>query len=175
MKSSLNCEISIKFIGRSNLKKITIILIALIATVMFIVTGCSSEKEEGVVKEVIEHDYTYKGENEFWVAEYKVDGTWTFIEKDNFTDFSSESSRRFKITYKKDLSDLTSVKHLVISYSVSGGGGGDMELEGDSITETTFTSESRGRGGAIPNKDAVVTVTIDADGEIQTFELKSVD
>jgi len=136
--------------------------------VIFIIAGCSN-------KEVIRHNYTYKGENEFWTAEYKVNGTGTFTEKDNRTSYESKCSKVFTVTYKKDLSELSSVKHLEISYKSSAGGGKTTEDFDDSPpNEKTYILKKGGTGGAIENKDEVIEVTINLDGKIQTLELKNV-
>ncbi len=58
----------IKKSGGYSVRKIAIILTTIM---LFMVAGCSN-------KDVIKHNYTYKGENEFWTAQYKVDSTGTF-------------------------------------------------------------------------------------------------
>ena len=142
----------------------------LIIIVILIITGCSN-------KEVIKHNYTYKGENEFWTAEYKVNGAGTFTEKDNKTSYESKCSKEFIVTYKKDLSELSSVKHLEISYKSSVGGGKTTQDFDDSPpNEKTYILKKGGTatGGAIENKDEVIEVTINLDGKIQTLELRNV-
>ncbi|OAA90984.1 hypothetical protein [Clostridium coskatii] len=57
------------------MRKIAIILTTIM---LFMVAGCSN-------KDVIKHNYTYKGENEFWTAQYKVDSTGTFTNVSQFT------------------------------------------------------------------------------------------
>ena len=100
---------------------------------LFIIVGCSNQ-------EVIKHNYTYKGENEFWTAEYKVNGTGAFTEKDNKTSYESKCSNAFTVTYKKDLSELSSVKNLEISYESSAGGGKITEDYDDgSSPQETYT------------------------------------
>jgi hypothetical protein len=144
-------------------KSISIVIII----VILIITGCSN-------KEVIKHNYTYKGENEFWTAEYKVNGTGTFTENDNKTSYESKCSKVFTVTYKKDLSELYSVKHIEISYESSAGGGKITEDYDDgSSPQKTYTMNSGSTGGAIENKDEVIEVTINLDGNIQTIELKN--
>lgn len=139
----------------------------LIIMVILIITGCSN-------REVIKHNYTYKGENEFWTAEYKVDGTGTFTEKDNKTSYESKSSEVLTVTYKRDLSELSSVKHLEISYKSSAQAGKITEDYDDgSSLKKTYTINSSSTNGAIENKDEVIKVTINLDGNIQTFELKN--
>ena len=136
--------------------------------VILIITGCSN-------KEVIKHNYTYKGENEFWTAEYKVNGTGTFTEKDNKISYESKCSKVLTVIYKKDLTELSSVKHLEISYKSSAGGGKITEDYDDGPPDQkTYTIKIGGTGGAIENKDEVIEVTINLDGKIQTLELKDV-
>lgn len=131
------------------------------------ITGCSS-------KEVIKHNYTYKGENELWTAEYVMNGTGTFTKKDGTLHYESNSNKILTVTYKKDISQLSSVKHLEISYESSVGGGKKAEDYNDGPPkEKTYTIKSGGTG-AIENKDEVIKVNINIDGKIQTIELKNV-
>lgn len=139
----------------------------LIIILLFIIVGCSNQK-------VIRHNYTYKGENELWTAEYKVNGTGIFTEKDNKTSYESSSNDILTVTYKNDISELSSVKHLEISYRSSAGGGGITEDYNEGSTaEKTYTIKSGGTGGAIENKDEIIKVIINLDGKIQTIELKN--
>lgn len=73
------------------MRKISIILIGILLCVF---TGCSN-------KEVNRHNYIYKGENEFWSAEYKVNGTEKFTEKDGKRYYESSCSTILTVTYKK--------------------------------------------------------------------------
>lgn len=148
------------------MRKTTSILIAIM---LLIITGCSN-------KEVIKHNYTYRGENEFWIAEYRVNGTGTFIEKNNKTEYEANSNKILTLTYKKSLLDLSSVKHLEISYE-SSAGGGKLTEDFDSnhpLNQNTYTLKSSNIGGAIESKDEVVKVSINLNGKTQTIELKNV-
>ncbi|MCM1991381.1 hypothetical protein KDK92_16730 [Oceanirhabdus seepicola] len=139
----------------------------LIVIILLIVTGCSN-------KEVIKHNYTYKGENELWTVEYKVNGTVTFTEKNGKTECESNSNKILTVNYKKDLSELSSVKHLEISYESSAGGGkSNLDFNDNPPNEKTYTLKSGGTG-AIENKDEIIKVNITIDGKAQTIELKNV-
>lgn len=134
-----------------------------------IVTGCSN-------KEVIKHNYTYKGENELWIAEYKVNGRGTFTEKDGKSHYESDSVKKLTITYKKDLSELSSVKHLEISYDSSAGGGkltSDFD-NNNPLNKKTYIFKGGGKGTAIESKGETIKVYIDLDGKKKTIELKTV-
>jgi hypothetical protein len=132
-----------------------------------IIAGCTNKK-------VINNDYIYRGENEFWIAEYKVNGTGTFTEKNNKTSYESKCSEVLIVTYKKDLSELSLVKHLEISYKSSTGGGEMTENFDDGPpSEKTYTIKSGSTNGAIENKDEIILVNIDVDGKTQIIELKN--
>lgn len=134
---------------------------------LFIIVGCSN-------REIIKHNYTYKGENEFWTAEYRVNGTDTFTEKDNKTSHQSKCNKVLTVIYKKDLSELSSVKHIEISYRSSAGGGKiTADYDDDSSPEKTYTMNSGSTNGAIENKDEVIKVIINLDGNIQRIDLKN--
>lgn len=143
------------------MRKIAIILITIM---LFMVAGCSN-------KNVIKHNYTYKGENEFWTAQYKVNSTDTFTKKDDKLHYEGNSNDILTVTYKKNISDLSSVKHLEISYKSSAGYG---SIGQNSPRKKTYTmTSSSTTGGATENKDEIIKVTINLDGKIQTIELKN--
>jgi len=146
-------------------RKANIILIVLM---LFIVVGCSN-------KEVIKHNYTYKGENELWTAEYKVNGTGTFTKKDDKKYYQSNSSSTLTISYKKDLSELSQVKHMEISYESSAGASKlNLNFDDNPPNEKKYILKSSSVGGAIENKDEIINVKISLDGNTQAIELKSV-
>jgi len=147
------------------MRKAKIILIVLI---LFIITGCSN-------KEVIKHNYTYKGENEVWTAEYKVNGTGTFNKKDDKTYYQSNSSSTLTISYKKDLTELSQVKHMEISYESSAGASKlNLDFVDNPPNEKTYMLKSSSIGGAIESKDEIIYVKISVDGNTQAIQLKSV-
>ncbi|MEY7998897.1 hypothetical protein AB8U03_01570 [Clostridium sp. Mt-5] len=146
------------------MRKITIILVVIM---LFMVIGCSN-------KDVIKHSYTYKGENEFWTTQYKVNATGTFTKKNDKLHYEGNSSNTLTVTYKKNISKLSSVKHLEISYKSSVGGGKITEnYNNGSPKGKTYTMTSSSTNGVIEDKDEVIKVTINLDGKIQTIELKT--
>jgi hypothetical protein len=147
------------------LRKVASILIVIM---IFIIAGCSN-------KEIIKHNYTYTGQNEFWSAEYKVNGTGIFTEKNGKTEYQSNSDNTLTVTYKKGLAELSSVKHLQISYESSAGSGSiNLEFKDTPPNEKTYTHKSSSKGGAIEKKDEIIKVNITLDGKTQTIELKNV-
>ena len=135
---------------------------------LLIITACSN-------KDVIKHNYTYKGENEFWTAEYKVDGEETFTKSDGKTKYDSNYNETFTVTYKKDKSKLDSLKHIEISYKSSVSEGQINHDYDDNSTEDkgTYTMKSKSTGGAVEKEDEVIEVTINLDGKIETIKLKN--
>lgn len=146
------------------MKKIISFMIILTILVM---TGCSN-------KEVIKHDYTYKGENESWNAEYKVNGAVTSTKENNITKCNTEANNVFTVTYKNDISELSSVKNIEISYKSSASAGEIAYNYDDSDSvQKTYTMQSSSKNGAIEKQDEVIEVTINIDGNIEVFELKN--
>ncbi len=78
------------------------------------------------------------------------------------------------MTYKRDVSELASVKHLEILYTDSAGSEKLTEDfdDNDPLSHQTFTLKSGG-SGAIESKDEIIEVNINIDGNTQTFELKN--
>ena len=58
-----------------------------------LIFACCSNKETNEPKQdIVNHNYTFKDENDMWAAEYKVVGTETFTEKDGLLDVETESN-----------------------------------------------------------------------------------
>lgn len=143
------------------MKKTTIIFIALL---LFFVAGCSN-------KEVIIHNYTYTGENEFWMAEYNIICTKTFTDKEHYKYYRDGV---FTATYKKDLSKLAPANYLEMSYESSIVKGEMQEYLNGSPHQKTYSINDGGSGGVFEKKDEIIKVTINVDGKIQSLELKNV-
>lgn len=130
------------------------------------VIGCSK-------KEVIKHNYVFTGENELWEAEYKVDATGTFTENGDNTEYTTSTENTLTVTYKKDITELASVKKLEISYQSSAGGGGiAADFNDNPPSEKTYVVRGSSKGGAIENREEVVKVNITLDGKTQVIEIK---
>lgn len=143
-------------------------IVILLAVMMLNTSGC--------YKDVIEHNYTFKGENECWDVKYTVDATEIFTKKKNILGYDCNSDKLFTIAYKKELSDLSSIKNLKVSYKSHAESGSISEEYNDGPpTEKTYTIKTGGKGRAIEGKDEVIKVTIDIDGNIQTINLKNVN
>ncbi|WP_333886885.1 hypothetical protein [Clostridium sp.] len=142
------------------MRKIAVILITMI---LFMAVGCSN-------KDIIKRHYIYKGENDVWIAKYSVDVTGTWDKKDNKLHYEGNSNDTLTVTYKKNVSQLSSAKHLKISYKSSVGSG---SIEQDSPKEKTYTMTSGSTTGIIEDKDEVIKVNVNLDGNIQTIELKN--
>jgi hypothetical protein len=123
--------------------------------------------------DVTRHIYSYEGENELWSAQFLIDCTETWTDKDGTLDYENESDMNLTLNYKGELSDLSSVRHMEISYSTDFiSMGSTSDLEEGSIKSKTFTLKSNGKNSALPDKDDIITVTVNLEGDIQTFELR---
>jgi hypothetical protein len=132
-----------------------------------LITSCSN-------KDVIKYNYTYKGENEFWTAEYRVNGIKIFTEKNGTLEYDNSGNNELTVTYKNELSQLNSVRHLEISYKSScSAATSSMNYTRGSSKKKTYTLRSNNNGSAIENEDDIIQVLINLDGKLQTFELKS--
>ena len=133
----------------------------LILIMLSLLMGCSET-------DTIIHNYTFVGENELWTATLKVDGTERFTEdEEGRMQYESECKDDFTLTYKNHISDLSSAKKLKISYKCSVGGGA---ISTESPHEKSYRIQGASNGAMI-RQDETILVTIDLDGEIQTFEL----
>jgi len=128
--------------------------------VLLIISGCSNKK-------VINYNYTFKGENGFWTVEYNVNGKGAPIEK---TSYEGNASEKLTVTFKKNLSELSSSKHLLVSYKC---GSSEGEISEYSPKEKTYTIEPNNSGG-ITKIDETIKVNINIDDKSQIIELKKV-
>ena len=152
--------------GGSALRKITSFCIIII---LLLAIGCSNN-------DGIKHNYTYKGENNFWTAEYKVNGTDAFTKKGSKNSSESRSNATFTITYRKNLAELSSIKHMEISYesSVHRQKITNNYNKNNRLNKKTYILKSDSKGSAIEGKDEIIKASINLDGKIQTIDLKSI-
>ncbi len=140
---------------------ILVIMVALIAVV-----GYSWNRD------VIRHNLVYRGESDSWSAEYRVKGKWIFTEVDDRTEFDSYVDGVLIITYEQEVETAPKVEHLSIFYDL-GPGSGHLREYHDTIMKKTYRIERRNSG--VPTPYTVMTITVDMDGNVETFELKNVD
>lgn len=140
-----------------------------IILILLFAIGCSNN-------DGMKHNYTYKGENNFWTAEYKVDATDAFHKKGSKDSSESRSNTTFTITYKKNLSELSSIKHMEISYesSVNSQKITNNFDKNNKLNKKTYILKSDSKGTDIEGKDETIKALINLDGKIQTIELKSI-
>lgn len=141
-------------------------LLLMILLLLFM-TGCAN-------KQVLFHNYTFTGENDLWSANYTVEGSETFVEKDKVTEYSNMSKKTFTLKYKGELEDLSSVKKLEFAYETSARGE-TSTLEFDDINQLdkdTFILKTTSVNSVIEKKDETIFVTVTIDGTPQTIELK---
>jgi len=118
------------------------------------------------------YSYTYAGENDEWAAEYAITGAGEWTNKDDTLGYDGSYSTILTISFKKDLKELPSVRHLIISYKLKNGGGTQDETYDEKSTVRSSYSQSSGSSGMyIYAKGDVFTVTINLDGAEQTIEL----
>lgn len=144
------------------MKKIISILMLVVVS---LISGCLN-------REINEYHYTYYGENDSWSAEYKLDATVTFFKKDGVLNVETYKERLLTVTYKDDVSNLSKVKNLIISYNSSTGGGSlEEEFNSKPPTENIYTLKSSSTSSAIENADETIQLTINIDGDVQNIEL----
>lgn len=104
------------------------------------------------------HNYSFKGENEQWVATYEAHSRGYFYEVNNRLTYNGNHEKAFKLTYTGDLAKLSAAKK--VEYKLSTGEGGISKFDG-TPSRNFFNSSSKGDGIAImPNDYIELTVTI---------------
>jgi hypothetical protein len=122
------------------------ILILLLAIVM---TGCSYEVSA-------RNSQKLQGESENWKAEYQADFTTDYHQNDGKLLPEQKHRNRILVTYKKDLSSLSGVKHMEISYQDSFGSCGKLTEDFDSSPKA---KQYRLSGGSADNESQGYPVT----------------
>lgn len=149
-----------------DMRKITMIITLML---LLMVAGCSKT-------DVSTRNYVFEGENEEWTGEFEFNAIEVFTEKDGKLDYENKSNDKLTITYKGELAELASVKHIEISYQANSSAGSmASEYNDGPPTNTTFTLAGGGGNSALISEDEVITVTVNLDGETQTFELVTKD
>ena len=123
----------------------------------------------------VQNDYVFSGESESWMGELDMEYWRQFFERDGVLGCDSSEDTILTVTYKGDVSELSSVKHIKIAYETNSGSG-SMEEEysaDEPIQQTTFTLWGSGTNGVQAQKDDIVTVTVTIDGVTESIELKS--
>lgn len=145
---------------RESMKKNFVFITFLI---IIMVVGCSK-------KEVFHENYTFVGENHDWKAKCTAKETVTFTEHNNKTEATNNSDNKLTITYKGKLSNLSSVKHIKISYKTDlSEGFYDGRLD-EGVTSKTYIFTSVGQ---ITDENDIIKVTIELDEKRTTFNLVS--
>jgi hypothetical protein len=122
-------------------------------------------------KDVIKHNYYFKGESELWDAYYQEKSVETFTEKNGRLVYDSDTEATFTAVYKYGLSDLKEVKKIEIGYdagSFSSSLSSEYGEEGPYSKAFVMSSSS----GFVSNENGTIKVTIRVDGNTETFELE---
>lgn len=126
------------------------------------------------VSDIVEHHYVFKGESEHWTGEYAVDYRGEFYYKDGTLCYDSNTDTKGSVTYKSELSDLASVKKIIVSYETPSGNGSITTVYDKPPGEKTFNfGGGSDNGSLLFTSEDVITITITVDGKTETMELKA--
>lgn len=138
-------------------------LLVLIAAVIYVV-------QRG--KETTNHHYVFEGSGKYWSAEYEVKATEAFTEKQNKTDYHSDSSAHFKLFYKNELSEISGLDTIAYSYKgTSSGGSGTEEFNQPPKSKEIISRPAGGGNGAFERRDSRIEVTVEWQGKKESFYL----
>lgn len=144
------------------------IIFAVIIILMFALAGASNH-------DIIQHNYTFTGENDSWKAEYAADETEMFTESNNMLHYQNKMNDVLTVAYKNDISNLSSIKYLKITYETGAGSAGSLTENYDSGggPRQIYKFKFAEKGGMPIKENAIITVTINLDGNVQIIELKN--
>lgn len=139
----------------------------LILALTAVIAGCAKN-------DVTKYEYNFTGENASWAAFYKISGTETFYKENGTSKYKNSSDGTLTVKYKKNPSDLDSVKKMDISYESRTASGGDSgDFKSFPRNGSTFTLHFGSSNWALENKNDIIKVKIACDGKAQTIDLKS--
>lgn len=130
------------------------------------------DKEETASKQddVIEHDYTFKGESKHWTAVFHVDGEEVFYEEEEVTKRDRKVESEFRLTYKGELDELASVKDIRYEYRTPRSSTGrSLRLDDAPLREKVFTDS----GNTLVREDEIIEVTVEWGDSTETFTLEA--
>ncbi len=104
-----------------------------------------------------------------------MDATETYDKKDGIITYDNKSSELLTVTYKGELSELSAVKQVEISYKSNNNSGSLVNTfdKEQPISSNEFTIKTEGANSAIPEENDVIYVEINIDGVGQSLELKT--
>jgi len=122
------------------------------------------------------YSYRYAGENDEWTAEYVIAGAGEWTNKDDTLGYDGSYNTLLTVSFKGDLTELPSIRHLIISYKLKNEGGTlDETYDEDSGAHSSYSESSDLNGMYIYSKDDVFTVTINPDGKEQIIKLTEIE
>lgn len=117
------------------------------------------------------YTYIYTGEKERWNAEFKVIETPKFTKTKSGMDVEIEAKKVLVITYKGELTDLSSLNHIEITYRCNNENYNGVSYIGGNISSKTFTLNSVVTNGTLYDEDDIITVIIEEKGEVKESNL----
>lgn len=122
------------------------ILVLFLLLIGMLLMGCGHDVSS-------ERSYLLRGENEEWAVDYQITFTTTFPEENGKKYAKKSKSNSITVTYKKDITELSDIKNMKISYKDSFGSGGSEEQNYDEpLEEKVF----RLGGGSSSSKSELV-------------------
>ncbi len=145
-------------------------IIAIIGLVLFGVAAFWITNDGS--REVIEHDYTFTGEDKNWKATFHIKGQEVFYVKDNVVQYESNYDTTFKLIYKGDLSDLSELNELQYGYVTPLSHFKATKHFDTPSKRKVFVENGSGSGNIIRPEERIF-VTVQWDAQIEKFTLTS--
>ncbi len=134
----------------------------LVICILTFETSCSNNN-------IVKQDFNLIGENNNWIVEYKGHSEGEFYKVMGKLNYREKSDGNLTLTYKGELSDLTSVRE--IRYEFANGGG---TITSDHAPDRKIFRFNQGLS-AVTDVNTTKTVDIIIDGKKETADLKSIE
>lgn len=147
---------------------------AVLIGVLWVKESAKAEKDRWNLGETKSYSYTYTGKNDDWTAEYLIDGSGGWTKTNGSYSYIGSYHSVLILSFVKDISEIPSVRSLIISYEDKNGGGTLHEtFDKTTAVSSSYTlADDTHDGSYIYAEGDVFSVTINLDGQTQTIELK---
>jgi hypothetical protein len=133
----------------------------LIICILIFGTGCVSNN-------IVIKDYNLKGENNYWITEYKGHSKGEFYKEKGILKYKEKSDGMFTLTYKGELSELTSIREIGYKFANC-----CVKTTSEQAPDKKVFKWNQGLS-ATADESYIKKVEVIIDGKIETIEMKSI-
>lgn len=152
---------------------VSVLCAAVIICVIWMTGTANTERDRWNTGETKSYSYMYTGGNEDWSAVYRIDGSGGWTKTNDTYAYDGSYHSVLTLSFTKNISEIPSVRSLIISYKDKNGSGTINErYDQNTALQGTYTLvDETSDGCCIYAVGDVFSVTMNLDGKVQTIEL----